>query len=138
MSGTYSDPKGHKRHIPGKVDHDADTARDVLVDGNGSPTKIGTEMLSNGAAGEDTRGVDQVNISAMPVRQEERHRDPTSDDPNASDRGSTGAEHGKPVHNERQPNTGQADGSGNLSATSNVRQQRQYPDGNKPKPDVAE
>lgn len=134
MSGTYSDPKGHKWHVPGKVDHAPDPAKDVLVDGNGSPTKIGTEMLSNGSAGEDTRGVGQVNISAMPVRQEERHRDPASDDPHASDAGSV---HGQPVHDERQPNTGQADGSSNLSATSNVRQQRQYPDGNKPKPDSA-
>lgn len=138
MSGTYSDPKGYKRHIPGKVDHDADSAKDVLVDGNGNPTKIGAEMLSNGDAGEDTRGVDQVNISAMPMRQEERHRDPASDDPNASDIGPMGAELGQPVHDERQPNTGQVDGSGNLSETSNVRQQRQYPEGNKPKPDVAE
>jgi|GEM_PF-1912142 len=138
MSGTYSDPKGHKREIPGKVDHDADPAKDVLVDGNGNPTKIGTEMLSNGTAGEDTRGVDQVNLSAMTGLQEERNRDPASDNPNASNSGSAGAQHGKPVHDERQPNTGQADGSSNLSATYNLRQQRQYPDGNKPKPDVAE
>lgn len=136
MSGTYSDPENHKWHIPGKVDHDADPAKDVLVDGNGNPTKIGSEILSNGAAGEDTRGVGQVNISADQVRSAERHIAPASDDPNASDTGSTGKVHGEPVQDERQPNNGQADGSSSLSATSNVRQQRQYPEGNKPKPET--
>jgi len=137
MSGTYSDPKGHKRHIPGKVDHAPDLAKDVLVDGNGNPTKIGTEMLSNGAAGEDTRGVGQVNISAPPVRQEERHSDPAMGNHDVSVAGSESLPHSQPVQDERQPNTGHADSSSYLSETSNVRQQRQYPDGNKPKPDPA-
>lgn len=68
MSGTGSDPKDTHWHIPGKVEHAPELSNEVLVDGNGSPTKIGTNTLVNGEPGDDARGVGQVNISATPVR----------------------------------------------------------------------
>lgn len=76
MSGTYNDPKDRHWHVPGKVDHSPDASRDVLIDGNGNPTKIGIETLVNGEPGDQTRGTGQVNISATPVRDPDRHYDP--------------------------------------------------------------
>jgi hypothetical protein len=132
MSGTYSDPKGHERHVPGKVDHAPDPSKDVLVDGNGSPTKIGTETLMNGDPGEDTRGVGQENISAKPVG------GPDKSEPIEADRGprrvSALARQGRQHIIDRRQATGLQEGDpNNKPATSNVREQRQYPEGNTPK-----
>ena len=67
MSATGKDPKDTDWHVPGKVDHSPQDTKDVLVDGNNQPTKIGINTLVNGEPGDQTRGVGQVNISAKPV-----------------------------------------------------------------------
>lgn len=64
MSGTGSDPERAKNwHIPGKVDHEGQTAGPVLVDQNGSRTKSQTSTLVNGDPGDSARGVGQENIT---------------------------------------------------------------------------
>ena len=132
MSGTYSDPKGHKWHTPGKVDHDPNPPKDVLEDGNGSPTKIGTETLVNGHSGENTRGLDQVNISATPVQQTDRHNDLTQTDHTAPDDGSTGQTGHLAIVDERLAKGLKDDDPNNKPAPSYEREQRQYPEGHRP------
>lgn len=65
MSGTYRAPKDTKWHTPGKADPSPEPSKPVLVDGNNNPTKIGIEALDKGDVGEDTRGEDQMNPSAV-------------------------------------------------------------------------
>ncbi|MGI4818682.1 MAG: hypothetical protein ACRYFE_09180 [Janthinobacterium lividum] len=67
MSGTGNDLKGTHWHVPGKVDHTAQTSSNRLVDGNGNPTKIGANTLVNGDPGDAARGIGQDNISEIPV-----------------------------------------------------------------------
>ena len=123
MSGTYGDPKGSKWHTPGKVDHSTHSTKDVLVDGNNNPTKIGIETLENGDAGEQSRGVGQVNISAEP---------PANIPSEASIRDHP--ERGADSKDERLATRGAQDRNAPPPLTVE-REQRQYSEGNKPHSD---
>jgi len=132
MPGTYCDPKGHKWHVPGKVDHDADPSQEVLVDGNGRATKIGTDSLQNGDSGESSRGLDQVNISAMSVGHTHPSASQIQHDHNEmGSEASEQSQHQRTL-DERQPPPRQEGLLSKEMTTSVERQQRQYPDGNKP------
>lgn len=118
MSGTYSDPKGSKWHTPGKVDY-SPSSKEVLVDGNNRPTKIGAEVLKNGNLGEATRGDDQIVIAPTPRAEASDKTPPKQSAPKS------------PIKDERL-DTSDAKNSKTQTELTPEREQRQYPDGNEP------